>query len=229
MTPLQIAIDGPVGAGKSDVSNRLAQELGLTHLYTGAMYRALALACLHSGISPSDQPRVIQLLATTTIDLTPGSKRGYTVLLNQEDVTEQLFTPEVSAASSDVSVISEVRKHMVALQQKMAEGKSVVMEGRDIGLRVLPNAQLKIYLTADVAERAKRRWEQLKMHGKVEDSALTFEKVLEETKARDFQDMNRAVDPLRKLPEAWELDTTHLSQDQVVAAIKQRLGERGLL
>jgi len=226
--PLQIAIDGPVAAGKGDIASRLAQELGLLYVYTGAMYRALALACLRQGISLKDEAKVISLLGTTGIDLLPSGPNDphpYKVILNQKDVTEQIFRQEVAMGASDVSTIARVRVWMVSRQQEIAQGKSVVVEGRDIGLRVLPKAQLKIYLTAAVEERAKRRWLQFKERGIDQN----FAEVLADTQARDLQDTTRTVDPLRKLPDAWELDTTDLNQAEVVAEIKQELQRRHLV
>lgn len=226
--PLHIAIDGPVGAGKSDISSRLASVLGLTYLYTGAMYRALAWACIAQSVPLDDESRVVSMLRNTTIDLLPQEKeRKYPVkvFVNNTEVTRKLFTPTIDAAVPIVSKIQLVRKEMVRRQKQMAEGRGVVMEGRDIGLRVLPNAQLKIYLTASLEERAKRRWEQTKEKGK--DKLLS--EVLDETQSRDNEDMTRSVDPLQKLPDAWELDTTGMTQEEVVARIKEELVRRNLL
>lgn len=227
-TYLHIAIDGPVGAGKSDISSRLASVLGLTYLYTGAMYRALAWVCLTQSIPLDNESRVIMTLKHTTIDLLPQDKESkypVKVYVNNKEVTRELFTPAIDAAVPIVSKIELVRKDMVKRQQRMAEGRGVVMEGRDIGLRVLPYAQLKIYLTASLEERAKRRWEQIKK--KRNDTLLSD--VLGETQKRDEEDMTRAVDPLQKLSDAWELDTTGLTQDQVIEKIKDELRNRGLL
>ncbi|MCX6791704.1 MAG: (d)CMP kinase [Candidatus Gottesmanbacteria bacterium] len=226
--PLQIAIDGPVGSGKSDISGRLAKELGLTYLYTGAMYRALAWICVREGVSFKDVPNVFPLLSKYSINLRPPAKDGslgFAVWVGDTDVTDKLFTPAMSQGSSDVSTIPEVRKFMVARQQELVRGKSVVMEGRDIGLRVLPNAQLKIYLTASLEERARRRWEQYK----TKDPTKTLVQEIEETKIRDTQDTSRAADPLQKLPDAWELNTTDMTQDAVVSAIIAELGRRKLI
>ena len=225
--PLQIAIDGPVSSGKSDISGRLAKELGLTYLYTGAMYRALAWICVQEGVSFKDAPNVYPLLAKYSIDLRPPAKdgsHGFAVWVGNTDVTDKLFTA-MSQGSSDVSTIPQVRKFMVARQQELARGKSVVMEGRDIGLRVLPQAQLKIYLTASLEERARRRWNQYK----TKDPTKTLAQEIDETKIRDTQDTSRAADPLQKLPDAWELDTTDMTQEQVVDAIIQELKRRNLL
>lgn len=225
---LQIAIDGPVGSGKTDISAKLAQALGLVFIYTGAMYRALALMCKRQGVSPKDTQSVLSLLSKTSIDLVPPldqDDRPYRVLLDGEDVTGMLFTPDIDIGASDVGVIPEVRKYMVKRQQELAQGKSVVMEGRDIGLRVLPNADIKIYLTADPYERSKRRLAQYTKAGKV----MKLADMIEDTKRRDVQDTSRATDPLQKLPDAWELDTTGVNQEKVVALIIAELTKRNLI
>jgi len=226
--PLQIAIDGPVASGKGDIAARLSKEFHLVYIYTGAMYRALALACIRAHVDGKNPQQVIDILHSITIELTEPKKtsnQSFCVLLNGEDVTEDIFDQHVAMMTSDISVIPEVRKCVVEQQQKMAEGKRVVMEGRDIGLRVLPNAQLKIYLTASVEERAKRRFLQWQEKG----VKKTLEETLEDTIMRDKQDMERKTDPLQKLPDAWELDTTTLSQDEVVAQITEELQKRNLL
>lgn len=227
--PLQIAIDGPVGAGKSEISARLARELGLTYLYTGAMYRAVALACIREKIGFKDEKNVLPLLRKYTIELVPAtekSKRPVKVLLSGEDVTEKLFHPDVDQGTSDVSTLPGVRAFLVKRQKELAKGKRVVMEGRDIGLRVLPEAQLKIYLTASPRERAKRRHAQWISKG---IKHKTYEDALSETRERDDQDMHRQVDPLQKLADAWELDTTGMNPDQVVLAITKELKSRKLI
>ena len=226
--PLQIAIDGPVAAGKGDIASRLAKKLGITYIYTGAMYRALALSCIEAGLRTKDTGGVIKKLQQIRIDLKPSvgtDASACRVILNDIDVTDRVTKPDVAAGSSDVAVIPDVRRMMVSLQQRMAEGKPVVMEGRDIGSVVLPNAQLKIYLTASLEERAKRRWLQWKRKG----IDRTLEETIKDTKNRDEQDMTRATDPLVKLPDAWELDTTGMTQDDVVHTIVDSLKRRKLL
>lgn len=225
---LHIAIDGPVGSGKSDISRRLASEFGLTYIYTGAMYRALAYLCIVRSIPFTDVSGILSLLQQTEIELLPqeiDSKYPVKVVIHNEDCTRKLFTSTIDMAVPIVSKIELIRKEMVIRQQRMAQDRGVVMEGRDIGLRVLPDAQLKIYLTASLEERARRRWEQIKM--KITDKKLTD--VLYETQHRDTEDMTRPVDSLQKLPDAWELDTTDLTQDQVVEVIKTELTRRNLL
>lgn len=228
MSPLQIAIDGPVAAGKGDIAARLARELHLVYIYTGAMYRALALACLEKQVSFQDTEKVLGVLQSISIELLPSDgsdSSACKVILDGADVTERITKPDTAAGASDVGVIQAVRIRMVDLQKQMAFGKAVVMEGRDIGLRVLPQAQLKIYLTASDEERAKRRWLQWKQKGLTK----TLEETLEDTKNRDTQDMTRLTDPLQKLPDAWELDTTGMTQDQVVQTILDKLTQLKLL
>lgn len=226
--PLQIAIDGPVAAGKGDIAARLAEKLQLVYINTGAMYRMVGLLCLQRSIDRKDEFAVRTLLNQSSIDLQLSdgkSENAYKAIVDGEDVTEKLLDPDVSQASSDVATLSSVRKRLVELQKNMAVGKRVVMEGRDIGLRVLPDAQLKIFLTAALEERAKRRWEQWKEKGIYKQ----YEEVVQETKQRDLQDMTRSKDPLKKLPDAWELDTTDLSQEEVVQRIVEKLKQRKLI
>ncbi|MEK7592525.1 MAG: (d)CMP kinase [Patescibacteria group bacterium] len=226
-TYIQIAIDGPVAAGKGDIALRLAKELGIVYIYTGAMYRALGLACIKRLVPMDDQKRVLKVLQSIHIDLqySPVNEKPYQVFLDGNDVTQRIIEQDTASAASAVGVHAAVRKEMVVKQKHIAEGKSVVMEGRDIGLRVLPDAQLKIYLTASIEERAKRRLEQFRIN-KIEKS---YDEVLSDTKKRDEQDMGRVADPLMKLPDSWELDTTGMTQGQVVEAIKLELKKRGLV
>lgn len=225
---LQIAIDGPVAAGKGDIAARLAKKLHLLYIYTGAMYRMLALACITDGVSTKDESGVYAVVKKSSIELVrppKGSKETFIAKLNARDVTERIMEPDVAAGASDVAVFSNVRKEMVIRQQQIADDKPVVMEGRDIGLRVLPHAQLKVFLTASLEERAKRRFVQWKQKG----IDISMEEVVKETKVRDDQDTGRATDPLQKLPDAWELDSTQLSQDEVVRAIIKELKKRKLI
>jgi cytidylate kinase len=225
---LQIAIDGPVAAGKGDIAARLAKELHLLYIYTGAMYRMLALACIEHGVSLRDEHAVFAVLEQSSIELVKpekNSKETFFAKLNSMDVTERIMAPDTARGASDVAQFPSVRKVMVARQQKLADDQSVVMEGRDIGIRVLPHAQLKIFLTASLEERAKRRHEQWKQKG-IEKS---LSDVIEETRIRDKQDTERATDPLQKLPDSWELDSTALTQEEVVDIIKKELQKRGLI
>ncbi|MFZ5845337.1 MAG: (d)CMP kinase [Patescibacteria group bacterium] len=225
---LQIAIDGPVASGTSTVARLLAREMRITYINTGAMYRALTLACLRAGTGNSKIDRVVDLLKKTTITVEPPASHNhhaFIVRLNGEDVTDLIHAPGVSRETPKVAAIPQVRRIMVARQQELAHHRSVVMEGRDIGLRVLPGADLKIYLTASVAVRARRRWLQHQVHG----GQRTLEEEIEDVKRRDLQDTTRDIDPLQKLPDAWEIDTTHLTPQEVVAKIKAELKRRKLI
>src|SRR3989344_8576496 len=225
---LVIAIDGPAAAGKGEIAARLARKFNLLYVYTGAMYRALALACIRGGISFKDEQKVKALLEHSTIDMRiPGenSTFPYTIVLNGEDVTQRIVKQDTADGASDVGSLPSVREWMVRRQKELAQGKRVVMEGRDIGLRVLPDATLKIYLTASLEVRAKRRFDQWQAAG----IQKTFEETRRDTEYRDTQDMTRLTDPLQKGPDAGELDTTHMSPGEVIAAISAELNRRGAL
>jgi CMP/dCMP kinase len=225
--PLQIAIDGPVASGKGEIASRLACKLGAFYVYTGAMYRALGLACIEHNISTKDASRVVDLLQKITIKLTEPKDtiHSYTVLLDGRDVTERIEKPDTAQAASDVGTIAKVREWMVTRQQQLAIGKSVVMEGRDIAKRVLPHAKLKIYLTASAMERAKRRLLQFQQKG----LQKTFEETLSEIKIRDTQDTTRTIDPLKIEEDVWELDTTNMKPDEVIDTIVVELQKKGFI
>ena len=209
-----VAIDGPVGAGKSSVSDAVAKRLGILHLDTGAMYRALGLAALRAGIDPADEKKVVELCKRLKVAVT-YEEDGQHTFVEDEDVTGLIRTPEISMAASTVSRYLEVRREMVRIQQQLAAETDMLVDGRDICTTVLPNATAKIFLTADAEERAQRRYLQLKEAGREEP----FEKVLQELKDRDKQDMNREVEPLRQAPDAELVDSTSLSFDETVDAI----------
>lgn len=222
--PFHIAIDGPEAAGKGTVSRLVAERLGFVYIDTGAMYRMTALMAKQQGINFADEPGLVTALEKTQMDMrvpTGDEKDGrlITVLLNDEDVSWSIRTEEISVGASKVAQLAGVRKNLVAKQQLIAEGKSVVMEGRDITYRVLPNANLKIYLTGSDIVRAKRRHEQLL--GKGVD--VSFEEVYKELIERDKRDMTRANDPLQKVDDAWEVDTSDLQIEQVVEVIVARV------
>lgn len=212
--PLNVAMDGPVGAGKSTIADEVARRLGILHLDTGAMYRALGLAAIRQGIDMQDEDAVTALCrqADITVRYEDGGQR---TLVDGEDVTAHLRTQEVSMAASAVSRYRGVRQAMVALQQKLAATTDMLVDGRDIGTVVLPQATIKIYLTASAEERARRRWVQLQEKG----AADTFEQVLEELRQRDWQDMHREVDPLRQAEDAVLVDSTGLQFEQTVEKI----------
>lgn len=209
--PLTIALDGPVGAGKSSVAEETARRLGILHLDTGAMYRAVGLYVLRQGISTEDEERVSSLAEGLRMDVryVDGTQR---TLVEGEDVTAQIRTPQVSMAASAVARYPRVRQAMVALQRRLAAEQPMLADGRDIGTRVLPQAALKVFLTASAEERARRRFLELQAKGLPD----TYEEVLAELKKRDDQDMHRAVDPLRPAENARILDSTSLSFEEVV-------------
>ena len=213
--PFSIAIDGPAGAGKSTVAKAVAAGLNAMYLDTGAMYRAFGLYMLRRGAT--DDPKAIAA-AVDDVDITVKFIDGAQhILLGGEDVTQAIREPGVSMAASAVSAVPEVRERMVALQRKIAEGHNVIMDGRDIGTKVLPNATLKIYMTASAEERARRRCRELAQKGMPQP----FEKVLREMEERDYQDTHRAASPLRPADDAVTVDTTSLSFDENVAEIKR--------
>jgi cytidylate kinase len=212
-----IAIDGPAGAGKSTIAKRLADRLGFTYIDTGAMYRAVALWAVRQSIGFDDYHRMEQLALASDIELAPGR-----IQLNQEDVTTAIRTPEVTNGASRIAVIPGVRRAMVAKQREIGQRVSVVMEGRDIGTVVFPNADVKIYLDATLEERVRRRLLESRARG-VEVSASELTGQLKE---RDKRDSTRADAPLAQAPDAVYLDSTHLSEDEVAEAILKMVRDR---
>ena len=200
--PLTIAIDGPVGAGKSSISDQVARKLGILHLDTGAMYRAVGLYCLENGVDLSE------------VDVQYQNGAQHT-LLNGRDVTAFIRSQEVGQAASSVSRYPKVRKMLVQRQQELAQSQPMLLDGRDIGTVVLPHATVKIYLTASAQARATRRMLQLREKG----DQTPFEAILEEVNARDWQDTHREADPLRRAEDAILVDSSDLSFDETVNAI----------
>jgi cytidylate kinase len=198
-----IAIDGPAGAGKSTIARLVAEKLGYTYIDTGAMYRAIALWSSRTLTPAADAHRLEQLATSASIELLPGRR----VLLNGEDVTDAIRTPEISALASRVASIGAVRAAMVAKQRRIAENSNVVMEGRDIGSVVFPEARVKIFLDADPAERVRRR--------AAEQPEEPRETLTAQIAERDQRDRNRAESPLVQAPDAMYLDSTGMTQQQV--------------
>ena len=218
-----IAIDGPAGAGKSSIAKILAKKLGYIYVDTGALYRAVGYFVVSKNISTTDADAVTEYLNLIRVEMkyVDGQQR---VFINDEDVTEKIRTAEISMAASNVSAIPKVREFLFDLQQNIAKTNNVVMDGRDIGTVVLPNADVKIFLTASPEERAKRRYKELIEKGQ----QVTFEDVLADVKTRDHNDSTRATAPLKQADDAVLVDTSDLDFDQSVEAlynIAKRIGE----
>lgn len=212
-----IAIDGPAGAGKSSIAKALSKKLGFVYIDTGAMYRAVALFFLENGIKDSSDNEIDNLLDKLDINIkyTDGEQR---VFLNNVDVSDKLRQEEIGKLASRFSALKSVREKLVALQRKLAKKENVIMDGRDIGTVVLPNADLKIYLSAGLKVRAKRRY--LELIEKGFDKATLDEKAIEnEIIKRDEADMNREISPLKKAEDAYCLDTSDMTFDEVVSKI----------
>ncbi|MBQ5411903.1 MAG: (d)CMP kinase, partial [Oscillospiraceae bacterium] len=218
-----IAIDGPAGAGKSSIAKAAAKELGFIYVDTGALYRAIGLSALRNGIDIQDREGINRLLEVTKVDLgyVDGEQR---VFLNGDDVSGQIRTEEVSMAASAVSAQPEVRAFLLDLQRDLARKNDVVMDGRDIGTVVLPDAGCKIFLTASAEERAMRRYKQLLEKGEKAD----YEAVLEDLRKRDYNDTHREIAPLKLADDGIEIDTTELDLEgsirKVIKTAKEKLG-----
>ncbi len=221
----QIAIDGPVAAGKGTISRLLAQQLGFLYVDTGAMYRATALLALREGINLDDEDRVVALLEKSKLEmrnpLPPKETDGRltTVILDGEDVSWAIRTQKCGDGSSKVAVLPKLRRVLVKKQQEIAASQNVVMEGRDITFRVLPDANLKIFLTASIEARAERRHTQYLSKG----VNISIEEVIQEIKERDERDMQRDTDPLHIVPDAWVIDTSNLEIEEVVKLIAEKV------
>lgn len=213
---ITIAIDGPAAAGKSTVAKLLADKLNIIYIDTGAMYRAITLAALRNQVDVEDEAALADLLEKTDISL-EQSKEGQLVFLNHENVTDAIRTEEVTNKVSIVAKHAVIRREMVERQKKLAEEKSIVMDGRDIGTHVLPDASVKLFLIASVEERAERRHAENLQKGFISD----LEQLKKEIEERDKRDMNRTVSPLVKADDAIEIDTTSLTIDQVVQEMLQ--------
>lgn len=217
---ISIAIDGPSGAGKSSLAKRLAAELGYVYVDTGAMYRAIGLYALRAGQNTRDAAAVAALLPAIRLDIRAG-QGAQQVLLNGEDVTAAVRQEAVGMAASDVSAHPAVREFLLATQRALAERSNVLMDGRDIGTVVLPNATVKIYLTATPQARAQRRLAELQAKGQAADYAT----VLADIRLRDDQDTHRAVAPLRQAADAVLLDTSAIGLEESYALLKKTVLE----
>jgi len=217
-----IAIDGPAGAGKSTIARKLAEKLGYLYIDTGAMYRALTYCALKKGVNINDSEKLTDLAERVDIFLSADEDGQLRVYCGGEDVTPHLRDPMVSQCVSRVAEVPGVRHRMVELQRKMASAGGVIMDGRDIGTYVLPDAQLKFFITADLEERARRRLKDLEKQGYEAD----FEEVKKEIAMRDVKDSSRALAPLKKAEDAVLIDTTNLTVDEVLQLIFKVSRER---
>lgn len=217
-----IAIDGPGGAGKSTIARRVAAELGFVYVDTGAIYRAVACAALFHGIDPSDEAAVSALLPSLQLELRWTEDGVQHVWLNGADISSELRTPAVSTAASRVSALPVVRQFLLEQQRVVARTHDVIMDGRDIGTVVLPDADLKIYLTASAEERARRRCLELSERG----TPKAYEEVLREINERDYQDMHRDIAPLREAADAVHFDTSKLSFEESEQALLNLIQEK---
>lgn len=216
-----VAVDGPAGSGKGTVTKMIEKELGFLNLDTGATYRCVALEALRRGLTLQDEEQIIEVANKIDIKINNVGDKDI-VLLNDEDVTEKIRTKEVTAIVSQISSIVPVREKMVEVQRKLAIGKDVIVEGRDIGTVVFPNAEVKIYLDASEEIRAKRRYEENLQKG----INTTYEEVLENVKMRDYNDMHKKVGALKKAQDSIVIDSTDLTIDEVVKKIENIICEK---
>ena len=212
---INIAVDGPAGAGKSSIARAVAEEIGYIYVDTGALYRSIALYSIENKL---DNESLVNSLDKINIRLEFIDKCQH-VFLNDNDVSDKIRTPEVSMGASKVSVIPEVREFLFGLQKKIAAENNIIMDGRDIGTVVLPDADLKVFLTASAEERANRRFKEMT------DSSITYEQVLEDIKQRDYNDMHRDIAPLKQAEDAVLLDTTGMTIEEVKQKLKALIDE----
>ena len=216
-----IAIDGPAGAGKSTIARAVSKELGFIYVDTGALYRSIGVYALRQGVETTDGEKVAALLPQIKVELRFVDGLQH-VFLNGEDVSEAVRQPEASMAASHVSAIPQVRAFLFDLQREMAAKNNVVMDGRDIGTVVLPQADVKIFLTASPEERARRRFNEMKDKG----MQVEYESLLEEIKQRDYNDSHREIAPLKQAPDAVLVDTTGDSLNEAVAKVTKLVREK---
>ena len=215
---LTIAIDGPSGAGKSTIAKAVAERLCIDYIDTGAMYRAIGYKMKKNGISADESVKLAAMLENTDIDFVAGD-----IILDGNIVNDKIRTPDISKRASVCSALPSVREKLVAIQRNMGRKKSVIMDGRDIGSNVFPDAEFKFFLTASAEERAERRHRELVEKGQ----SVSFDEVLEDIKQRDDRDMTRRLNPLRKAEDALEIDTTGLSIEDVTDKIIKEIENNG--
>lgn len=216
---IRVAIDGPSGAGKSTVAKRIAKDLSIIYVDTGAMYRCIGLYALRQGLDTKDSQQVSSCLKQIHLETSYDVQNGQRIFLNGEDVSEAIRTPDASMAASNVSAIPQVRAFLLDLQRDMAKKQSLVMDGRDIGTVVIPDAELKIFLTASPESRARRRYLEYVQKGQ----QPVYDDILRDVILRDHQDSTRTAAPLCQAPDAVELDTTEINFEDTVSIIKEMI------
>ena len=214
---LRVAIDGPGGTGKSSIAKAVSERLGLEYIDTGAMYRSIALKSLRKGVDAEDEPAVVKMLEETLIDFEDNK-----VYLDGEDVSGLIRTNEISMAASTISKLGPVRAKVDEVSKRLASTKNVVMEGRDIGTAVIPDAEVKIFMTADSDVRAERRYKQLLEQGKEAD----LEVIKSEIEKRDYQDSHREINPLKQADDAVFLDTSNMTKEEVIDTVCELIAEK---
>ena len=222
MSLISVAIDGPAGAGKSTIARKVAQELGCLYVDTGAIYRTVGLYALRKGADPKNEGEVVPLLEELKGEMQVESDGIQHMYLNGEDVTAQIREPEISRYASAVSALPPVRAFLLDMQRELARTRSVVMDGRDIGTVVLPDATVKIFLTASPEVRAMRRWKELREKGNTD----TYEEVLRDVIQRDYDDSHRAIAPLRQAEDAVLADTSELDLEESIQLLLNIVKER---
>lgn len=218
---MNVAIDGPAGAGKSTIAKIVAKEMGYVYVDTGAIYRTLALACIRNGLNAEDEQNISRICRNVKVELKyiDGEQ---VMLLDNENVNSLIRTEEVSRMTSSISVYKDVREQLIDLQREIAKKENVIMDGRDIGTFVLPDAEVKIYLTASAATRAKRRYDEQQAKG----IECTLKEIEDDIQKRDYRDMHREIAPLKKAGDAVEIDTSEMTVNQVAEAIEDIIKER---
>lgn len=219
---ISIAIDGPSGAGKSTVAKKCAERFGFRYVDTGAIYRTIGLAAFNKAINTKDGNAVVAILPELCIDLRYTESGEQRMMLNGSDVSEEIRRPEISMCASNVSAIAAVRNYLTDMQRNMAKKYDVIMDGRDIGTVILPDADVKVFLTASAAARAERRYKELVKKG----SEISYDEVLNDMKLRDEQDTGRAAAPLKAADDAIYLDTSDMSFDESVNAVAKLIIEK---
>lgn len=214
---IRVAIDGPGGTGKSSIAKAVSERLGLEYIDTGAMYRSIALKAVRTGAEPEDEPAVVKMLADTDIDFKDNN-----VYLDGENVSGLIRTNEISMAASTISKLGPVRAKVDEVSRRIAATKDVIMEGRDIGTAVIPDAEVKIFMTADPEVRAKRRYNQLINQG----SPADLEEIKADIEKRDYQDSHREINPLRQADDAVYLDTSNMGKEENIDAVCRLIKEK---